>query len=36
MWILLKHQVWDRNIGFLIAEFKFVINFVVISQTLEY
>ena len=30
MWILWKHQVWDRNIGFLIAELKFVIIFVII------
>ena len=33
--ILSKHQVCNRNIGFSIAKFKFLIKFVVIRQTLE-
>ena len=36
MWILLKHQVWDHNIGFSITEFRFLFKFVVILQTLEF
>ena len=35
LWVLSKHRVWDRNIEFSISEFRFVIKFVVISQTLE-
>ena len=35
MWILLKRQVWDRNIEFSFAELRFVIKFVVIPETLE-
>ena len=34
LWILSKHQVWDRNIGFSNAEFVFVIKFVEIPLTL--
>ena len=30
-----KHQVWDRNIGFWISEFRFIIKFVIIFQALE-
>ena len=35
MWILSNHQIWGRTIGFSIAEFRFLIKFVVIPQTLE-
>ena len=35
MWILSKNQVWERNIKFWIAEFRFVKKFVVIPKTPE-